>query len=154
MRLTTRTRYGTRMLLDLAEHGRDNPVRIGDIAARQVISIKYLEKLTRPLKRAGLIKSVRGSKGGHLLAKAPGEISLSEIVRALEGDFQLVKCWDENSCCPRMSACRTSRLWGEVSATLDEKLASISLLDLLCDSVRGANAGGDGRPSLCGAKKS
>jgi len=150
MRLTTRTRYGTRMLLDLAEHGREDPVRISDIAARQVISIKYLEKLTRPLKRAGLIKSVRGSKGGHLLAKEPKDISLSEIVRALEGNFQLVKCWDENSCCPRMSACRTSRLWGEVSATLDDKLASISLLDLLCDTMRGDD---DGQPSLCGAKR-
>jgi Rrf2 family transcriptional regulator, iron-sulfur cluster assembly transcription factor len=151
MRLTTRTRYGTRMLLDLAEFGLNGPVRISDIAARQVISIKYLEKLTRPLKRAGLIKSVRGSKGGHQLAKDPREVTMSEIVRALEGDFQLVKCWDENSCCPRMSACRTSRLWGEVSGALNEKLSSISLLDLLCDSKRSSEDGG--QPSMCGAKR-
>lgn len=131
MKLTTRSRYGTRMLLDLALNGANGPVRVNEIAARQGISVKYLEKLSRTLKKAGLIRSLRGSKGGHLLAKPAKDITMGEVVRALEGDLNLVTCWTERTSCPRLKDCPTSYLWQEVSKALLEKLDSMRLGDLL-----------------------
>ncbi len=135
MKLTTRSRYGTRMLLDLAQHGGNGPVRVSEIAHRQGISVKYLEKLSRILKKAGLIRSMRGSKGGHLLAKPPADISMGEIVRALEGDLTLVTCWTERTSCPRLKSCVTSKLWQEVSKALLERLDSMTLEELLKNAV-------------------
>ena len=135
MKLTTRSRYGTRMLLDLAQNGGDGPVRVSEIAGRQGISVKYLEKLSRILKRAGLIRSMRGSKGGHLLAKPPAEITMGQIVRALEGDLNLVTCWTERTSCPRLKNCVTSRLWQEVSRALLERLDAMTLEELLKSST-------------------
>ncbi len=131
MKLTTRSRYGTRMLLDLAQNGGGGPVRVSEIAQRQGISVKYLEKLSRILKKAGLIRSMRGSKGGHLLAKPPAEISMGEIVRALEGDLNLVTCWTDRTSCPRLKSCPTSKLWQEVSKALLERLDAMNLEELL-----------------------
>ncbi len=131
MKLTTRSRYGTRMLLDLALNGSEGPVRVNEIATRQGVSVKYLEKLSRTLKKAGLIRSLRGSKGGHMLAKPPEEITMGEIVRALEGDLNLVTCWTERTSCPRLKNCPTSYLWQEVSKALLEKLDSMRLGDLI-----------------------
>ena len=135
MKLTTRSRYGTRMLLDLAQNGSGGPVRVSEIANRQGISLKYLEKLSRILKKAGLIRSMRGSKGGHLLAKPPADISMGEIVRALEGDLNLVTCWTERTSCPRLKTCATSKLWQEVSKALLERLDSMTLEELLKSSA-------------------
>jgi len=135
MKLTTRSRYGTRMLLDLAQNGGQGPVRVSEIANRQGISVKYLEKLSRILKKAGLIRSMRGSKGGHLLAKPPVDISMGEIVRALEGDLNLVTCWTERTSCPRLKTCATSKLWQEVSKALLERLDSMTLDELLKSSA-------------------
>ena len=141
MKLTTRSRYGTRMLLDLAQNGGNGPVRVSEIASRQGISVKYLEKLTRILKKAGLIRSMRGSKGGHLLAKPPADISMGEIVRALEGDLNLVTCWTERTSCPRLKTCATSKLWQEVSKALLERLDAMSLEELLKSSSAGLTTG-------------
>lgn len=141
MKLTTRSRYGTRMLLDLAQNGGGGPVRVSEIANRQGISVKYLEKLSRILKKAGLIRSMRGSKGGHLLAKPPADISMGEIVRALEGDLNLVTCWTERTSCPRLKTCATSKLWQEVSKALLERLDSMSLDELLKNSALDGTSG-------------
>ena len=84
MKLSTRSRYGTRMLLDMAQHYNQGPVQVGDIAKRQGISVKYLEQIIIPLKRAGYVKSARGPKGGHALARRPEEITVGEIVALLE----------------------------------------------------------------------
>ena len=147
MKLTTRSRYGTRMLLDLAQNGGNGPVRVGEIAHRQGISVKYLEKLSRILKKAGLIRSMRGSKGGHLLAKPPADISMGEIVRALEGDLNLVTCWTERTSCPRLKTCATSKLWQEASKALLDRLDSITLEELV------ASEASEGAFSACEAKK-
>ena len=84
MKLSTRSRYGTRMLLDMAKHYNQGPVQLGDIAKRQNISMKYLEQIIIPLKRAHYVESVQGPKGGHLLAKPPEQITVAEIVTLLE----------------------------------------------------------------------
>ncbi len=92
MKLSTRSRYGTRMMLDLAQHYDEGPVQIGNVSKRENISVKYLEQLIIPLKKANFIKSVRGPKGGHMLAKPPEAITVGEIVRVLEGGINLSSC--------------------------------------------------------------
>ena len=131
MKLTTRSRYGTRMILDLALHGQNGPVRIKDIAARQGVSIKYLEKLVRELKLAGFVSSRRGPRGGHILARPLEEISIGAIVRALEGDLSLVDCDSHDVSCPRLAECLTRKVWVEAARAMHEKLDAITLADLL-----------------------
>ena len=131
MKLTTRSRYGTRMILDMAMHGQNGPVRIKDIAARQGVSVKYLEKLVRELKDAGFVRSRRGPRGGHELDKPLDEISVGDIVRALEGDLSLVECNGEGGPCPRTADCLTRGVWMEAARAMHEKLDSITLADLI-----------------------
>lgn len=131
MKLTTRSRYGTRMILDIALNGQDGPVRIKDIATRQGVSIKYLEKLVRELKLAGFVTSRRGPRGGHMLARPLEEITIGAIVRALEGDFTLVECDGNASSCPRQADCLTRGVWVEAAKAMHEKLDAITLADLI-----------------------
>uniref|UniRef100_I2PYT4 Rrf2 family protein, putative transcriptional regulator n=1 Tax=Desulfovibrio sp. U5L TaxID=596152 RepID=I2PYT4_9BACT len=143
MKLTTRSRYGTRMILDMALNDRDGPVRIKDIAARQGVSVKYLEKLVRELKQAGFVRSRRGPRGGHELARPLAEITVGAIVRALEGEFTLVECDGEAGIpCPRQADCLTREVWAEASRAMHEKLDAITLADLVGRS-RARNGDGD-----------
>ena len=134
MRLTTRSRYGTRMALDIAQHCGDGPVRIQDIARRQGVSVKYLEKLIRKLKDAGFVKSKRGPRGGHTLARPATEIPMGEVVRVLEGDGSLVECRTGREGCDRVDVCLTRRLWVEAAEAMYSRLNSYSLADLLADA--------------------
>ena len=92
MKLSTKGRYGLRAMIDLARYSEKEPVSIGSVAARQEISERYLEQLVALLKKAGLVKSIRGASGGYVLAKKPSEISVGDILRALEGSLEPVKC--------------------------------------------------------------
>jgi Rrf2 family protein len=121
------------MALDIAQNGATSPVRISDIAQRQGVSVKYLEKLIRELKQAGFIRSKRGPRGGHMLAKEPGEITVGEIVRVLEGDISLVECRTDRSTCPRFADCVTRNLWVQASEAMYDRLNAITLDDLLRD---------------------
>ena len=131
MKLSTRSRYGTRMMIDLAEHYGNAPVHIGDIAKRQDISVKYLEQLIIPLKKAQYIKSIRGPKGGHMLAKAPEEISMGQIVRLFEGQTDLVACVSSPQQCARTEHCRVRDIWIEATNAVFEKLDDITIADLV-----------------------
>ena len=131
MKLSAKTRYGARLLLDLARHHGQTPVRIEDIAKRQDISVKFLEQIIRPLKKASLVTSTRGPKGGHALARAPEEISLGEIVQALESSPVLADCVDDDDHCMRASECSIRMAWQEATSVLFEKLNSITITDLL-----------------------
>lgn len=131
MRLTTRSRYGTRMMLDIAMHCRTGPVRISDIASRQGLSTKYLEKLIRELKRAGFISSKRGPGGGHTLAMDPENISVGDVVRSLEGEAGLVECLDNDDLCHRIDNCPTREVWVKASKAMYAALDEISISDLL-----------------------
>ena len=134
MRLTSRSRYGTRMLLDIAQHCESGPVRIQDIADRQGVSAKYLEKLIRKLKDVGFIKSKRGPRGGHSLARPTSEIRIGEVVHALEGDGSLVECRMGKGDCDRLEVCLTRRLWSGAADAMYAHLNSITLTDLLADA--------------------
>lgn len=148
MRLTTRSRYGTRMALDIAQHCGDGLVRIQDIADRQGVSVKYLEKLIRKLKDAGYVKSKRGPRGGHTLARPASEIPMGEVVRVLEGDDTLVECRSGKSDCSRLDVCLTRRLWCEAAEAMYERLNSITLADMMEDAAKCASSGGEVKPML------
>ncbi len=139
MRLTTKSRYGTRMLLDLALHGDKGPVPLGDIAKRQNISLKYLEKLIPKLKEAGLITSQRGPFGGHVLAKAPEEIRIGDIVRVLEEKTAITDCAERNEklcgVCNRAGDCLSRWVWIEASKAMFQRLDTITLGTLIHQKV-------------------
>lgn len=130
MKLSTRSRYGTRMMLDLAQHYDDGPVQIGEIAKRQDISVKYLEQLIIPLKKANYITSIRGPKGGHVLAKPPEEISVGELVKVLEGGINLSDCIENPDICDRSETCLTRSIWETATRAMSQELNSITLSDM------------------------
>ncbi|MEW6386341.1 MAG: Rrf2 family transcriptional regulator [Thermodesulfobacteriota bacterium] len=131
MKLSTRSRYGTRLMLDMAQHYQNGPIQLGDIAKRQDVSVKYLEQIIIPLKKAHYIESVRGPKGGHILTKPPEEITVAEIVALLEEGTSLVECTEHAEVCSRSHTCPTRLIWKEASEAMFDKLKSITLADLV-----------------------
>ena len=131
MKLSTRSRYGARILVDLARHKDQGPVQMSEISKRQDISVKYLEQLIRPLKQANLVTSVRGPKGGHLLAKNPEDISLGQVVRLFEGQADLVECVSFPEKCPMSDDCQVRLAWRDATEVLYEKLDATSISDLM-----------------------
>ena len=131
MKLSTRSRYGARILVDLARHINQGPIQIGEISKRQDISVKYLEQLIRPLKKARLVTSVRGPKGGHLLAKKPQNISLGQIVRLFEGQSELVECISNPGSCHMSEDCQVRLAWTDATRVLYEKLDRTTIADLM-----------------------
>jgi len=118
-------------MLDLAQHFDKGPIQIGDIAKRQDISVKYLEQLIIPLKKANFIKSVRGPKGGHMLAKPPEDITVWEIVKLLEGGIDLSGCIENPDNCKRADNCLTRGIWEEATKAMYDKLNSITLSQMI-----------------------
>ena len=131
MKLSTRSRYGTRLMLDMAPNYHDGPIHLSDIAKRQDVSVKYLEQIIIPLKKAGYIESLRGPQGGHILAKPPEEITVKEIVGLLEEGTSLVECCDDTTVCKRTDICPTRILWKEASEAMFDRLQTITLADLV-----------------------
>ena len=131
MKLSTRAKYGTRALLDLALHWREGPVLLKDIARRQRISLPYLQHLIGPLVAAGMVKSTRGVGGGVWLAKPPQEIKLSDVVQLLEGSIAPVECINKPEVCTRAGSCATRDIWGELKKAVDAVLESTTLQDLV-----------------------
>jgi len=131
MKLSTRSRYGTRLMLDMAQHYGDGPIHLSNVAKRQGISVKYLEQIIIPLKKANYVTSVRGPKGGHILARPPEDITVAEIVTLLEQGIALVECSDNPQVCERASTCPTRHIWQEAGLAMREKLESITLADLV-----------------------
>ena len=133
MKISTKGRYGLRVLLDIAAHQEKGPVILRDISARQEISEKYLWQVINPLKSAGLVNSTRGAKGGYLLAKAPGDITLLEIVSILEGPVSVVDCVGSPDQCGRSGACVTRGVWGKIESAIKDSMAKITLKEIADD---------------------
>ena len=135
MRLTTKSRYGTRLILDLGVYGDEKPVPLGDVSKRQNISLKYLEQLTVKLKKAGLIRSQRGAAGGHQLAKPASEITIGMIVRTLEGKTRLTDCAEDHKAvcgvCNKAGDCLSRWVWIKASDAMFDCLDSITVEQLL-----------------------
>ena len=135
MKLTTKSRYATRMLLDIAMNEEDGLVSIKDIAMRQEMSLKYLEKLMRDLKKEGYLISKLGAHGGYRLARLPSEILLGELVHALEKNEPCYGCEEIHATCPRSDVCLTRTMWEEASKAMYDKLNEFSLADLIKDTA-------------------
>jgi len=130
LKLPTKALYAARAILDLSMHTGEGLIQLKEIAKRQDVSEPYLEQLMIPLRRAGLIVSVRGAKGGHQLAKHPSEITLADVVEATEGSVSFVECVDDQSACSRSSACALRKAWQQSVETLNACLSSLSFQKL------------------------
>lgn len=131
MKLSTRSRYGTRILLELARKRGGKPTQVSQISKIQNIPVKYLEQLIRTLKEADLVTSVRGPKGGHHLNTLPEEITIGQIVRLFEGQTDLVECVSSPEKCHQADDCMVRRVWIEASEAMYAKLDAITIADLL-----------------------
>jgi Rrf2 family transcriptional regulator, iron-sulfur cluster assembly transcription factor len=131
MKLSTRSRYGTRLMLDMAENYQGGPTQLGLIAKRQGIPVKYLEQIIIPLKKAGYVSSVRGYKGGYMLARAPEEVTIGEIVMLLERGLELTACSDFPEHCERAETCVMRLLWQQAAEAVYLKLNEFTLADLI-----------------------
>jgi Rrf2 family protein len=131
MKVSTRGRYGLRALLDLALHQGEGLVLLKDIARREEVSLPYLEHVITPLIAAGLVKSMRGARGGVSLLKPPSKIKLSEVVELLEGSITPVDCVNNPASCHRSASCVTRDIWVEVKEAMSQVLDSTTLQDLV-----------------------
>ena len=131
MRISTRSRYGVRLMTDLAMSYGQGQIFLKEIARQEDISEKYLSLIIIPLRSAGLVQSTRGAHGGYMLARPPAEITLREIVGILEGDMCLVDCVKNPSSCPRAETCASRDIWSAVSEQIGRTLGSVTLEDLV-----------------------
>jgi Rrf2 family protein len=147
MRLSTKTRYGARAMMELARHYEERVVSTAEIAEQQRISRKYLEQLLVALRSATLVRSVRGAHGGHALARHPARISLRQIYDALEGPEGFVPCVTCPEICDSTETCATREVWSRLFASCMEILDSTSLEDLTRSTAPG-RGNGDGIPFI------
>lgn len=131
MKISTKGRYATRVMLDLALNGTGACIKVKDIAARQGISEKYLEQIIGILNKAGYVKSVRGAQGGYRLAKAPEEYTVGMILRLTEGSMAPVACLEEGAECERCDACETLEVWQNLYTAMTQVIDSVTIGDLV-----------------------
>jgi Rrf2 family protein len=136
MKLSTRTRYATRALLELSESPKGAPLQLKVIAARQEISVKYLEQLMIVLKSAGLVRAVRGTKGGYVLAKPAGQIRVSDVLDFLESPVTVAECVEDQNACGRAVDCVVRQVWADVEHAIHDVLDSVTLEDLAKKAIR------------------
>ena len=138
MKLSTRARYGLRALIDLGLYSETEAVSIQSIATRQNISVSYLEQLMALLKKAGLVKSIRGAGGGYRLGKPAQEISVGEILRSLEGGLEAVKCPgnEEDGGCQDADFCVAKYVWKRINDSITDAVDHLTLGELLEESHR------------------
>jgi len=129
MKLSTKSRYGLRLLFRLATAGKDL-VPLGEIAEKEGISEKYLEHIINRLKVGGIVQAQRGIKGGYILARKPSEIRLLEVIEMLEGPLTLVDCVGSKAC-GRLPTCPTQWVWDRLSQVLRQELDGITLEDMI-----------------------
>lgn len=140
MKLSTKGKYGIKAMVDLAIHYGKLPTSIKSISKRQNISEYYLEQLFSSLRKAELIKSIRGAQGGYILNKAPSEISIADILDILEGPIEISECL-ENGQCSNKSFCASRLFWAKLKKSIDSVTQSMTLQDVIDDFNNEKNAG-------------
>lgn len=146
MRLSTKGRYAVMAMADLARNGADRAVSLAEIATRQEISLSYLEQLFARLRKAGLVKSIRGPGGGYRLAMATSQTMIADIVLAVDEPIRATRCESHNKdggCMMRGERCITHDLWEALGEEIHNYLASVSLDDILANRLRKR------RPAVC-----
>lgn len=155
MKLSTKGRYGLRAVLDIALNSNNEAVALSTIAERQSISISYLEQLIAKLKKAGIVSSTRGAKGGYILSKDPSIISVGEILRALEGNLDPVDCAEivgGDSTCNASDVCVTKYVWKRISDSINNAVDTLMLSDLVAESKarhKEGTAGKEKNQTMC-----
>ena len=137
MKLSSRSRYGFRAILELAVEYGNGPLQIKTIAKREDISNKYLEQLVAMLKASGLVRSIRGPKGGYELTRPPGDVKLSEVFTTLEGPVVTVECLEHPEFCPKCTECVTRDVWAKMQSAIMGVLESMTLQDLVDKTKQG-----------------
>ncbi len=147
LKLSTKGRYGLRAMIDLAQYSGEEPVSITSISARQDISERYLEQLMAMLKKAGLVSSVRGAGGGYVLAKDMREISVGDILRALEGRLEPVECpgLEADGECRVADICVTKYVWKRINDSINQTVDEIMLEQLVEESRKKCRADAERR---------
>lgn len=132
IRLSTKGRYGTRLMLNLAHNynNGNDAIILKKVSDSEEISIRYLEQIIIPLKINKLVKSIRGAGGGYILARHPSQIQLCDILNSLEGTMSLVECVEDDDYCDRVDVCATHEVWKEASSMLQDYFESLTLQDL------------------------
>ncbi len=132
MMISTKGRYALRLMIDIALHDAEGPVRIKDVAIRQQISDKYLEQIVSTLNKAGFVRSLRGPQGGYRLTRKPKEYTVGMILRLIEGSLAPVTCLeDDHNMCPRANLCSTLILWEKLYKAINDVVDNITLADLI-----------------------
>ncbi len=131
MKLSTKSRYAARALIELALKYGEGPVKLKDVSENQDISLKYLEQVMFPLRVSGYVKTLKGSQGGYVLARPPEKISLLEIVECVEGSVAPVDCVDNADLCERADKCVTRDAWTGLKNAISSELGKISLAELV-----------------------
>ena len=137
MKISTKGRYGLRILIDIATHDPDKPRMVRDIAESQQISEKYISRLIIDLRRARLVRSVRGVKGGFFLARSPNEITLLDILETMEGTISIVECVMAPEKCPRNSICGVRSIWQRLNDGIRDQMRRITFADILAEYSNG-----------------
>jgi Rrf2 family cysteine metabolism transcriptional repressor len=132
MKLSTKGRYGVRAMVDLASNYGGAPVSIKTISKRENLSEYYLEQLFSPLRRANVIRSIRGAQGGYVLCKPPNEITVGDIMTILEGPIEIADCIDGVEC-DSSDCCATKAVWEKIKNSIDSVMNSITLQDIIND---------------------
>lgn len=130
MQLTTKARYAIRAMVELALNYGLGPVKLKSIADSQNISLKYLEQVMTPLRVAGYVKTIKGSRGGYVLARPPEQVNIFELLQCVEGPLSLVDCLDSPGLCDRVDFCAPREMWFSVKNAIARELSSISLAEL------------------------
>lgn len=131
MKISTKGRYGLRVMLDVTLNQERGPVALSEIASRQAISRKYLWQVINPLKMAGLLRATRGTHGGYILARSPGAITVRDVVAALEGPVALVACVTDPDHCKRSLNCTIRGVWVEIERNLNATMSGITLKEIV-----------------------
>ena len=136
MKLSARSRYAIRLLLELAQQKDILPISAAMLSQQTGISTQFVEQILKPLRERGFTASIRGAAGGHTLACSVEEIFLGEVVRLMEGNIDVSVCFGEKANdCPQQGRCATSRIWGQISSKMERELDSVSLAELLSSSI-------------------
>ena len=153
MKLSTKGRYGLRAIVDLARFSEEEPVSISSISAREDISEGYLEQLMALLKKAGLVKSIRGAAGGYVLARPAGQISVGDVLRALEGKLEPAECaaYHPDEGCQAEDSCVKKYVWKKINDSINDTVNGI-MLDALLEKSRELRPEEEDREKACSRK--
>ncbi len=135
MKITSRTEYGLRAMVFLATSGGARPVPLSEIAGAEAIPAPFLERILATLRNAGLVQTTRGASGGYALTREPNEVTVADIVTALEGPLALVDCLPGDANCPRAENCASRVVWRRLDEAITGALGAITLNDLIAEVV-------------------